>query len=1054
MKKSIKVFLPKVLVVLLLFLQSNHLGAQTEKAIIKGIIKDSISNELLIAATVEAVKSKTVVTTDVNGKFSISAFTNDTLVIRYLGYNPTKVPINNMRNITINLSKATFNIDEVVVVAYGAVKRKDLTGSVSEVKITDLQKAPVADFEQALAGRIAGVQVSSSDGTPGGEMDIVIRGGNSLTQSNSPLYVIDGFPQEESAGPMLSPSDIQSISILKDASATAIYGSRGANGVVIIETKKGKIGKPVVTYEGSFGINTITKKMTLMDPYEFVKYQIELNPTGESNAIYTYLTLPGRELDDYKNIKGIDWQNKMFGRGKIQNHNIMITGGSVDSKYIVSGSFFDNTGVVVNTGYKKYQGRMNLSQRINTKLSTDFSISAGSETSYGRPPTSSNSTSLQPYSTFLMYSVWGYRPVSTDEIDLIDELIDPAVQDTRVNPYLSAINEVFLRSTQTIRANANIDYAILKNLKLNVRAVLNGNLREVSAFYNEKTAYGYPYPTNDLGVNGSIHNYKSVSFLNENLLRYWGQINKNNKYDVLGGITLQRSNNRSSGYKAKNIINQELGLSGIDGGDMASMASQISENTLASFLGRVNFNHKSKYLLTATIRADGSSKFSYKNRWRYLPSAGFAWNMHSEPFFKRLSFVSNSKLRTSYGLTGNNRISDFAYMSPMSTPYSNYYSFNNQTPQQGAVPSQYGNEDLKWEKTAQFDIGYDLSLFKDRIGVTLDLYRKITSDLLLNANVPYTSGYSNILTNVGKIQNQGLELTINLVNVKTKDFIWTTDFNIAFNSNKVLALADGQQQIISTVGFPASYSKSELYITEIGAPAASFYGYKWLGNYQVEDFDLQENGKYLLKEDVASNGTPRNQIQPGDIKYADLNNDLIVNSEDRMIIGNCLPKHIGGFANDFKYKGFSLSVFFQWSYGNDIYNQNRYMFEGNPYGRINLNQFASYANRWTFDNPNNEYYRVRGQGPIGMFSSRTVEDGSFLRLKNLAFSYDFSNALLSKVGIKSLNLYALAQNVFTWTNYSGMDPEVSTEKSILTPGYDYSAYPRERTIVFGLKASF
>lgn len=1045
-----KLFATTVLLCVLAFQVNGQQPAKINPQQVQGKVISAEDQEPLVGVNVALKKNATVrTTTNKDGSFTINALAQDILVFSFLGYQSQELTASEVGKGSIHLLSATQGLNEVVIIGYGEVKRTDLTGSVGEVKISDLKKAPVATFEQALAGRIAGVQVSSNDGQPGSAMNIVIRGGNSLTQSNSPLYVVDGFPLEESAGSVLNPSDIESISILKDASATAIYGARGANGVIIIETKKGAIGKPIVSYDGSFGFNSVTKTIPLMSPYEFVRYQLEV-----STAIATaaYLTTPGRTLDDYRNIAPIDWQDKMFGLGNVLINNLSISGGTADTKYVVSGSVFDQKGVVVNSGYNRYQGRIVLDQRISKKIKATFNLNIGSEQNFGVSPSVARSSSSQPYATYLMYQVWGARPVSGG-VEFEDELIDPEAGDARANPYISAINEIRKKATTTLLINTKIDYEISKKFLLTVRGGLNNVAARSEEFYNAKTSKGYAFPDNTLGVNGSTYNAITNGWINENLLTFNHQFNKNNKLNIVGGFTLQKTENNRRGYLAKNVPNPELGVDGLDEGEVASLTSSSSENTLASFLGRANYNYKSRYLFTVSYRADASSKFSEKNRWSFFPSGAFAWNMNQEPFMKKLSFISNSKLRMSYGITGNNRVGDFAYLSSITFPYGSYYSYNNQNPAQTAVLSNYGNPDLRWESTAQLDFGYDVSFLKNKINLTVDAYRKITTDLLLNSNVPFSSGYSRILKNIGKIKNQGLEFTLSTTNLKTKSFEWNSDFNIAFNSNKILGLADLQETMISTVGYPAPFSTAQLYLARIGGPAAVMYGYKWLGNYQVEDFTLQSNGTYLLNSNVPTNGNSRATIKPGDIKYDDVNGDGIVNEADRIVIGRGLPQHIGGFNNNFTYKGLSLGVFFQWSYGNDIFNANKDMFEGNAFTRANLNQYATYVNRWTPENRNNEFYRFGGQGPANRLSSRSVEDGSFLRLKTVSLSYSLPSAMLAKIKVKSISVFATAQNLYTWTNYSGMDPEVSVANSVLTPGFDYSAYPREQTFVFGLRAS-
>jgi len=426
--------------------------------------------------------------------------------------------------------------------------------------------------------------------------------------------------------------------------------------------------------------------------------------------------------------------------------------------------------------------------------------------------------------------------------------------------------------------------------------------------------------------------------------------------------------------------------------------------------------------------------------------------MSSEKFMKSLPFVSDAKLRLSYGLTGNNRVGDFAYLPTLDLRAVNTYVFDNVAPTKGGIViTNLGNSDLKWETTEQTDLGYDLSLFKNRVEFTVDWYRKTTKDLLLAANLPYYTGFTSSTINVGKVQNQGLEFSLNTVNLKSKGFTWESNFNISFNDSKVLGLNANEQQMINTVTWETSYNSSPLYITKVGEPVGQFYGYVWDGNYQYSDFDQPSPGVYTLKNTVTTNGNPRANIKPGDIKYKDLNNDGVVNTYDQTVIGRGLPIHTGGFMNNFSYKGFNLGVFFQWSYGNDIYNANRLIFEGTS--RLSLNQYATYNDRWTPENQNNTQFRVGGQGPAGMNSSRVIEDGSFLRLKTLSLDYSIPARLIKPLHIKNLGLSASAQNLYTWTKYSGMDPEVSSKHSALTPGFDYSSYPHARTIVFGLKAT-
>jgi TonB-linked SusC/RagA family outer membrane protein len=1023
----------------------------TANRTLTGIVTDADGTPVH-GAFIKVKKSNTNTLSAKNGTFDIRVEDGDTLVITHVGYVGQQVAVRKLTTLKIMLEIKEKTLDDVIVIGYGTVKKKDATGAVGAVKMADLKKAPVPSFDQALAGRVAGVQVTSGEDQPGSDMSIVIRGGNSLTQSNSPLYVIDGFPIEDFSSAALNPADIASITILKDASATAIYGSRGANGVIIIETKKGTIGKAVISYDGYVGSQKVGNTMELMSPYEFVGYQLERDPV---NMTPLYLTTPGLTLDDYKSVEAIDWQDMVFRNGLMQNHNISLSGGNNQTRYSVSGSLFDQKGVVLNSGYKRYQGRIALNQVVNSKLRVNVSLNYTKDKNYGQLSSEAQASS-NAYATYLLYQVWGYRPLvaGNEGFDIYNDLVDPETNDNRLNPVISLNNEVRQQARTNLLVNANLVYNITKDLELNIRGGINNRMIKDESFYNKKTRRGYPSPSNPDGVNGAVSFRQLNDWMNENTITYKKQFNTQHQFDATAGFTLQGFTTDQYGYEAIQVPNEELGLSGMDQGLASSLASIKSDNALVSYLGRVNYTLNSRYLFTASFRADGSSKFSADNRWGYFPSGAIGWRMIEEKFLRKLKFISDSKLRISYGQTGNNRVSDFARFSALSLPISAFYSFNNQTPQPGISPNNLGNHELKWEKTAQVDIGYELSLFKSRVNLIVDLYRKTTNDLLLDANIPASSGYTGVYKNIGRIRNDGLEITLNTVNVKSGSFQWSSDFNISFNKNKVMALSEGEESLLSGVTWTGDYNSSFLYMTKIGGPATAFYGYQWEGVYQYGDFDKLANGAYSLKLTVPTNGSARANIQPGDVKYKDQNGDGVVNDKDRVVIGRALPLYSGGFNNNFTYKGFSLNLFLQYSYGNDIMNANRILYEGNPFSRSSLNQFKTYADRWTPDNPSNEYYRIGGQGPTGVYSSRTIEDGSYLRLKTASLSWDFPAAMLKKWKMQNLQVYVSGQNLLTWTNYSGMDPEVSVRNTTLTPGFDYSAYPRSRTITFGVKATF
>lgn len=1034
--------------------------------VITGNVVDELG-ETLPGVNIVLRGTKISTITDMNGNFSLKipeAETNRILDISYLGYAKQQISIGQNNSYKIILKPDLKSLNEVVVIGYGSVAKKDLTGSVSVVNVDELSKAPVQSFDQALAGRVAGVQVTSSDGQPGGEgISIVIRGANSLTQGNGPLYVVDGFPLEDFNAGSLDPKDIASITVLKDASSTAIYGARGANGVIVIETKKGVEGAPVVNYSSSLGFNEITRTIPMMNGYDYIKYQIEKRGAltinaytpGDLDPLDPNYVADGKKLEDYRNGPQINWQDELFNTGNTQIHNLSLRGGTKDTRYSISGSIFNQDGVIINSGSKRYQGRVALDQTINKKLKAGVNINYSNNFSNGQDVATGGGFSSTAY---LLFGVWGFRPVpspGTQVQDYQDDLLDDEIDgnnDYRINPIISAENELREVRVNNIITNAYATYNFSKDLVLRVQGGLNNRSDRRDLFYNSKTSRGTPLlPNNIRGVQGSVIYSNRDVWSNENTLTFNKKINKNS-FNIIGGTSLQGQSAERYGQSSILIPIESLGISGIDLGIPQPSISSQSVSNLMSFFGRINYNYNYKYYLSATMRADASSRFAPENRWGYFPSGAFSWRMSSEKFMKDIKFISDAKLRVSYGLSGNNRVSDYAYVSAFNFPIASSYSFNNGTPELGAVPTELSNFNLKWETTRSLDIGYDLALLGNKIELTLDWYDKVTSDLLLNADIPFTSGYQNAFRNIGSVRNTGFEIGLNTVNVKKGKFEWTSNFNISFNENKILSLNKDQDFILSSLPWDTFYRNNFLYVGKVGEPAAQFFGFIFDGIYQYEDFNEVSPGNYQLKSNVATNGNPRQNIRPGEIRYKDLNGDLVVDASDQTVIGRTLPKHIGGFINNFSYAGVNLSVFLQWSYGNQIYNANRLLFEG---GLSNsTNQFASFNERWTPTNPSNTLPGVNGRGPNGVYSDRVIEDGSFLRLKTVSLDYNLPKKLTSRLKLGTINLSASAQNLYTWSNYSGFDPEVAVRNSTLTPGFDFSAYPRAKTVVFGVNVKF
>ncbi|MFP5039681.1 SusC/RagA family TonB-linked outer membrane protein [Parasediminibacterium sp. JCM 36343] len=1009
--------------------------------------------EPLELASVKLKGSNKTVTTKKDGTFAIEVAPseNPVLIFSFVGYASAEVAIGQRSYIAVSLKLLEKNLDDVIVVGYGQVKRRDVTGSVSKVNMSDLQKAPVKSFDEALAGRIAGVQVASQDGQPGSPISIIIRGNNSITQDNSPLYVIDGFPVEDPNNNLINPAEIESIEVLKDASSTAIYGARGANGVIIITTKKGKEGAPIINYTTTYGSQRILKKMQMMSPYEFVKLQTQIDTIANPLRYFQN----GLTLESYKNVAGLKMQDLVFRPASMINNTVSIAGGTLKTKYFLSGSVLSQDGIVINSSYKRYQSRFSLDQTINDKLKIGINTNISSVKYIGTTPSQTDFNG----SLNLMYGVLGYRPVTGSISNyLVDNLFDTAIvllNDYRYNPSIELRNEMRNNMDNNIISNLYLDYAILPTLKLRITAGINYDIQRADAFNNSNTVYGNTQsPVGSSGPNGSINYAESFQWLNENTLTYNKKISENQTINVLAGITFQKHTNAAYGFSAIHVPDDALGVSGLNQGTPTFVASYNSLWTLNSFLSRVNYAYKSRYLLTASLRDDGSSKFGASNKWGLFPSGAVAWRFTSEPFMPKNDWLNEGKLRFSYGITGNNRVGDFAPLSQENLGIAAGYPFNNLLTNgvnNGAYPSVLGNPNLKWESTRQADLGIDLTGFKQKVNLTIDYYSKTTYNLLLNANLPFTEGYGNVFENIGKVRNSGLEITISTTNISTPTFTWNSSFNISFNRSKVLQLTQNQESLSSFVSWDGNYNGLSPYIAKTNLPISQLYGYVWDGVYQKSDFTITPSGKYILKDNVTDNGNARNQIQPGDIKYKDLSGDRTINANDLAVIGRGEPIHVGGFTNNFTYKGFDLNIFFQWSYGNDIINANRLKFDGSNI--INLNQFTTYQNRWTPQNTNTNIFRVGGQGPYA-YSSRIVEDGSYIRLKTVSIGYNLPVNVIKKAKLKTARIFLSAQNVFTISKYSGFDPEVSVRNSALTPGFDYSSYPRARTISAGASISF
>lgn len=1033
-----------------------------------------VTGEPLIAVTVyEDGNTANGTMTDIDGNYTLNVSSaKATIIYSCLGFAEVKETVGLRKTINVTLAEEQLSIDaaEVVSVGYGSVTRRDLTGSISKVDMGELMKTPVTNFDQALTGKVAGVVVTTSDGALGAEANITIRGNNSLTQSSAPLYIIDGLPTESSMATALNSADIESIDILKDASATAIYGARGANGVIVITTKQGSEGKPKVNFSSSWTVSHIANKAELMNGYEFVELQNEIFAlSGNTNSylkpsehdlasgITTY------DLEDYRDeSRWNDWQDNIYRTSISQNYNLSIAGGSKEAgnRYNVSMSVVDQDGIIVKSNFQRYQGKVNFQQKLGKNVIFDFMANYSRQITNGVTPTNAQQSSSA--TGWLIYSVWGYRPVKpkskwSEEGDMVDEMIDADVassNDYRFNPAMTVRNEYRKTIVDYLNASAGLTWNITEDLKLKVTGGYTMNKRRREEFNGTQTYTGYEGSPSGKGINGGIYWNDKMSWVNDNTLTYTKRFNRKHNFNFLAGFTLSGEKFDYKGTYATQMTTEALGLNGLHTGSYQTVTPWQYDWTMMSGFFRVNYNFKYKYYLTASFRADGSSKFPSNNRWGYFPSAGFSWNINREDWLKDKTWLSNAKFRASWGLTGNNRTTTpYDYYSQIATlpgnPDSYDYVFGGNIVS-GYYPSNMSNDNLKWETTEQFNVGLDFSAFESRIKLTFDWYLKNTRDLLLQATIPASSGYTSAMLNVGSMQNKGYEVTLDLVPVQKKNFSWNMNFNIAINRNKVTALTNDQYSLLRSVSWDQRFNAQYPYITQVGKPSGMMYGFIYEGTYKLDDF----NSGTSLKDGVPyMTSVGQDKVRPGDPKYRDINHDGLIDDNDRTIIGCGQPLHTGGFGNTFNFYGFDLNIFFSWSYGNDVINANRLYFEN---GSItNTNQLKSYKDRWTVNNPDSDIPRVGADiASMFVYSSRVVEDASFLRLRNVTLGYTLPRKVLRKMHFDTMRFYISGENLWTLTNYSGPDPEVSTRNSVLTPGFDWSAYPRAIGVTAGLSFTF
>ena len=1012
--------------------------------------------------------------TDLQGNYEIKVNDpqNDVLVFSYLGFESKEVAVAGRAVVNVTLDASSEYLDEAVSIGYATIKRKDLTGSVASVNTTELSKVPVSDVGQALSGRLAGVLVTQAEGAPGSEISIRVRGGISITQSNEPLYIIDGFPSEDGMS-SLDPSDIESIDVMKDASATAIYGARGANGVVVVTTKQGgkKGGKATVTFDAYVGVKKIAKTLDVLSPLEYVKldYERTLYKLTEGSSEYNdqlqiFENNYGAYADIEKNYAGrpgVNWQNETLGRTALQqNYRVGVQGGNKALGYKLSYSYFDEEGAMVYSGNQKHNVSLNLKSEVKDWLKLTANINFDQRKIYGMG-TSENGDRFNK-----MQHILQYRPTmglkGTDE-ELIGLVVDPMIDDSgnvMRNPLVSASEETKDREFRTFNANAGAVITLAKGLTFTNTTGMRYQTRRNDIFYGDQSVIG-----SRSSINGSIEYKDYGTFQTSNVLSYNFEKGIHN-FTAMVGQEYVNSWNRSFKASANNFPNDEIGLADMSLGTPGVVESSESYNDiLLSFFGRVNYNIANKYLITASLRADGSSKFGANNKWGYFPAVSAAWRASEEEFIKNLGVFSDLKLRAGYGMAGNNRIGNYgslAVLSSVTAP-----SGNGSTP--GYVASQIPNPDLKWEANKTFNVGLDMGFFDQRLTIAPEFYVNKSSNLLLNAKLPTSSGYTSMIINAGETQNVGLDLTINSINIDTRDFSWTSALTLSHNQNKVNKLTGEDVQL-----WQASFGYNQnTHKIGVGQPLGQFYGYVTDGVYQVSDFDYNaETGVYTLKDGVPYLGT-KADVKPGMWKFknVDGSEDNQITEDDKTVIGNANPILYGGFNNTFTYKGFDLSIYLTYSLGNQVLNATKLTNSRAGKQKYSVLAAVDSKNRWTLVNGEGKFV-TDPEELAALNAGKTVasihdleeadtyihswgvEDASYLKISNVTLGYTFPRKWMEKIGLQTLRLYVTGANLYTFTKYTGFDPEVSTFGNGLTPGVDFGAYPRSRSVVFGVNVSF
>ncbi len=1043
---------------------------------VTGTVKDA-TGEPIIGATVQEQGTQNATVTDFDGNFTLKVSGNKPIVISYIGMKNQTIDVKGKSHVDVTLQDDNTVLDELVVIGYGSVRKKDLTGSVATVNSDALQAVPVANASEALTGKMAGVQVTTTEGSPDAEVKIRVRGGGSITQSNDPLYIVDGFPVDGISD--IPANDIEDITVLKDASSTAIYGSRGANGVILVTTKSGKEGKTKVSYNAYYSWKKIAKTYDVLGVYDYAKWQYELAMLyngGDQTKIQHYTDKFGnyQDMDLFKDIEGNDWQDLAYGRtGHTFNHNININGGTDKMKYSFSYAHMNDKAIMYGSNFK----RDNLSLKLNTKptktTTLDFQARYA-KTDIGGGG-ANEATGAYDTDRRLRYAVL-YTPLPMKGIDGTDDLEQSSFYD----PITTANDNDMKKERRNLNLAGAFGWEVYKNLKLKTEFGYDTYDEFSQRFWGTSAYYvkNVPAAANQnmpaiRNVDTKRHRFRNTNTISYDFKKLFGKDSDHSLNVLLGHeyvITKKHAiTNEVHGFPTDYDATTAWKLTS-QGTPYTIDDAYSADDKLLSYFGRANYNYKDKYLLSATFRADGSSKFAKGNRWGYFPSVAVAWRISSEPFMKGAQkWLDDLKLRISYGTAGNNNIP----VGQLVQLYENKATtWVNGFPNYWAPSKTMANPDLKWETTITRNIGLDFTMFGGKFNGSIEAYINTTKDLLIQFPTSGT-GYDNQYRNLGKTQNKGIEFSFTYHIVNKKD--WGIDFsgNLGYNKNEIKEL--GMDDFKTNTNWGSTEIGND-YLVAVGHSVGEIIGYKNAGRYEVSDFDYdlaKADGTWKLKEGVPDASAVVGDIRPGSLKLVDVNGDGQITEDDITSIGNVNPDIVGGFAINARAYGFDLSANFNFSLGNEVYNANK--IEYTTSSRTKYNQYRNLSTdmadgvRWT--NINAAGQLVNDPDELAALNTNTtmwspymarfvltdwaIEKASFLRLNTLSLGYTLPTKLTNRVGINSLRFYVTAYNVFTITNYSGSDPEADCiRKSNLTPSVDYSGYPRSRQFVVGLNLNF